>query len=295
MKFSPAHSSLCLHLLVGCANAAKMKNSFYNKDNKQETVLRTKYNHTSKQNDGTSGSEVVAPTSVEAEEYPGAITFSLAEDGEKHYYMDVTAGQLVSCTTSGSDPDADLYMRVGALVDRPNGGYDCWSASGTSNESCDVLVVETTKVYIAVYAFEEFEDVTLQCDVVSPSKYKAPITLALEEGEVTHYYMDVTAGQVVSCTISGSNPDADLYMRVGEYYCLGASGTSDESCDIRALVTTKAYIAVYASEEFFGVTLQCAVGRSGKARKQSGGSSYYAEGGFIDGMSLPSKSFSMSL
>ena len=49
----------------------------------------------------------------------------------------------------------------------------------------------------------------------SPSPYTAPITnLALSEGSIRHYYMDIAAGQSVSCSTNGPDGDADLYQYI---------------------------------------------------------------------------------
>jgi serine protease len=67
----------------------------------------------------------------------------------KHYYVDVTAGQTVSCWTNGLNRDADLYLLFGvtAVRDSTSTKNACSSYSGTSNESCsNITVLVTTKV-----------------------------------------------------------------------------------------------------------------------------------------------------
>ncbi|KAL3815308.1 hypothetical protein ACHAXA_006810 [Cyclostephanos tholiformis] len=139
------------------------------------------------------------------------------------------------------------------------------------NELCSNIAVSVnTKVYAAVHAFAAFNGLTFQCTTTSsPKRYTVPITnLALNQGVANHYYMDVTAGQTVSCSTNGPNGDADLYMRFGEpalldpsftgNVCAGYTATSNELCsNIAVSVNTKVYAAVHAFAAFNGLTFQC--------------------------------------
>ncbi|KAL3771454.1 hypothetical protein ACHAW5_000109 [Stephanodiscus triporus] len=127
-----------------------------------------------------------------------------------------------------------------------------------------------TRVYAAVHAWSTFSGLTFQC-TVSAAMYTAPINnMALTGGQIRHYYMEVTTGQIVLCSTNGPNGDADLYMRVGDQAvpdsafagnaCSSDSGTSMESCSTAAaLAPTRVYAAVHAWSTFSGLTFQCTV------------------------------------
>jgi len=59
----------------------------------------------------------------------------------RQYYLDVTAGQTVSCSTNGPNGDADLYLRFGfeAVPDSGFAGNACSSTSDLSMESCSTV------------------------------------------------------------------------------------------------------------------------------------------------------------
>ncbi|KAL3812176.1 hypothetical protein ACHAXA_011862 [Cyclostephanos tholiformis] len=106
---------------------------------------------------------VKAPTNI----YTGPITnMALSAGSVRHYYMDVIAGQTVSCSTNGPNGDADLYLRFGseAVPDPAFTGNTCFSTSEFSIESCTTFAaLGPTRVYAAVHAFSAFSGLTFQC------------------------------------------------------------------------------------------------------------------------------------
>ena len=191
-----------------------------------------------------------------------------------HYYIDVTHGQTILCSTNGQNGDADLYMCFGerAVPDEFFIGNACKSLSSTSNESCsNIAALVSMKVYVAVYAYTSFSGFSFQCTVTTPvaKMYTVPITnMVLNTGLTNHYYIDVTRGQTISCSTNGPSGDADLYMNFGElavpdefftgYACKSLSSASNELCsNIAALVSTKVYVAVYGYTSFSDLTFQC--------------------------------------
>ncbi|KAL3798885.1 hypothetical protein ACHAW5_004125 [Stephanodiscus triporus] len=107
---------------------------------------------------------VVKPS---VEMYTVPITNMALTGGQiRHYYMDVTTGQTVSCSTNGPNGDADLFMRFGdqAIPDSAFVGNACSSVSGTSMESCSTAAASApTRVYAAVHAWSTFSGLTFQC------------------------------------------------------------------------------------------------------------------------------------
>ncbi len=102
-----------------------------------------------------------------------------------------------------------------------------------------------------------------------PSLYTTLITnIALTVGSICYYYMDFTAGQIVSCSTNGPNGDADLYLCLGseavldtEFTGNACSSTSEISIDLCSIIAasgpTKVYAAVHAYSAFSGLTFQC--------------------------------------
>ncbi len=108
---------------------------------------------------------VKVPTNI----YTAPITnMALSAGSTRHYYIDVTAGQTVSCLTNGPNGDADLYLRFGsgAVPDPAFTGNACSSTSDLSMELCStVTALGPTKIYAAVHAFSVFSGLTFQCTV----------------------------------------------------------------------------------------------------------------------------------
>ncbi len=304
-----------------------------------------------------------APTQPPSVEYTVPITnLGLNKGVAKHYYMNVIAGQAVTCSTSGPNGDADLYMRFGepAVPSSAFTGNVCVGYSATSNELCSNIVVPlaTTQIYAAVHAYATFSGLTFQCTVSTPAQpstskptssaptmppssaptmppssnpipstskptsspssaptmppssnpisstskptlmtltptmlptsqpsmpttplaeeYTDPITnMALGTAFAKHYYINVLSGQTTSCSISGPNGDADLYMRFGQpavpdvsstiNACKSTSATSYDSCSITAPPEpTTVYAAVHAYSSFSDLTLECTVSTAGQ-------------------------------
>ena len=105
--------------------------------------------------------------------YTAPITnLALSEGSIRQYYIDIAAGQSVSCSTNGPDGDADLYVRFGfeAVPDAAFAGNACSSTSEISNESCSTSIVTgPTKVYAAVHAYSSFSGLAFQCTVRTPT------------------------------------------------------------------------------------------------------------------------------
>ena len=85
---------------------------------------------------------------------------------EQQYTLTISAGSRVTCSTTGSNGDADLYIRFGAEAD-PNPGStanECGSYSSNSNEACTTsYVVADTQVYALVHAWSGYSGLTISC------------------------------------------------------------------------------------------------------------------------------------
>ena len=113
-------------------------------------------------------------TDDQAKLYTAAVyNLALSKDESKNYYIDVTTDQQVmSCSTTGSNGDANLYMNIGSIASDDDN--DCESLSLSSNEECSAAVLAAPKrVYVAVVAYSSFSGLTFQCN---PTElYTAPV------------------------------------------------------------------------------------------------------------------------
>jgi bacillolysin len=82
------------------------------------------------------------------------------------YTLNVATGDLVTCTTSCNNGDADLYLRFGAEAEaNPNSIVnECSSYSSNSNESCTTGAAQIDDtLYAAVHAYAAYTDLTITC------------------------------------------------------------------------------------------------------------------------------------
>jgi hypothetical protein len=82
------------------------------------------------------------------------------------YNMTVTGGNTVTCTTSGQDGDADLYLRFGQRPNPvPNGGNACEGKGSISNETCNNVSVPNgaSVLYISLHTWKTFSNLSLVC------------------------------------------------------------------------------------------------------------------------------------
>jgi hypothetical protein len=98
----------------------------------------------------------------------GTFTNQEATTGELHQYtMPIREGLTVTCSTVGSNGDADLYVRFGseAFPNQYNTVNACASATATSNESCTTSGAPSggTTVYAGIHAFESYTGLKVTC------------------------------------------------------------------------------------------------------------------------------------
>ncbi|GKZ00727.1 hypothetical protein MPSEU_001024600 [Mayamaea pseudoterrestris] len=82
----------------------------------------------------------------------------------------VKQGEISTCTLTGGNGNADLYMRPDA-VPYPLSRRDsmCASASLISNESCAIkAALSDTSVYVSIHAVASYSNLTLRCTTCKP-------------------------------------------------------------------------------------------------------------------------------
>jgi vibriolysin len=91
----------------------------------------------------------------------------------QQYYLLVGLGETVTCTTSGNNGDADLYLRFGAKAEaHPDSRVnECGSYTPESNEACTTGAASSvgTTLYAAIHAYDCYNNLILTCTVNAPS------------------------------------------------------------------------------------------------------------------------------
>ena len=201
-------------------------------------------------------------------------------DMQQYVLENVSAGATVTCSLAGPNGDADLYVWFGDETG-PGEEDDCSSLSPTSNEECTVgPAVSTTDLYAAVHAYSGYSglQITCTCEGCSnPNPVNPDNAIELDDGVllnnqggrtgfVQQYVLEnVAPGAMVTCSLAGSNGDADLYLRFGGETgpeevndCSSLSSTSNEECTVGpAASTTDLYAAVHAFSGYSGLQITC--------------------------------------
>jgi len=195
---------------------------------------------------------------------------SLATGLDENFLIDAPAGSDVSCFTSGSTGDADLYVRFDYRPTRSD--YDDLSTSSTSNESIGPLTnsgASSRVLNVMVYSYSTFSNLQVWCDVgestITPLAFGEVETLSLATNEEKHYSVPIPANEETVCTLAGNNGDADLFAKFGS----PATGSSYDYSSINvdsneqvgpfnATSTPRTlYVRVLAFAAFTNVQLTC--------------------------------------
>jgi vibriolysin len=90
---------------------------------------------------------------------------------------------------------------------------------------------------------------------------------AAKNAQLSYSYVKPTSATAMRFTLSGSNGDADLYVRRGsppttsQYDCRSAGATSNEGCTITGAASGTYYVMINAYAAFSGLTLQVSSGQ----------------------------------
>ncbi|NOI59255.1 S8 family peptidase [Vibrio coralliilyticus] len=79
---------------------------------------------------------------------------------QKHYYIDVTAGQTLTVSTSGGAGDADLYVRFDAKP--TTSSWDCRPYRYGNTETCTVSSTQNGRYYVMLNGYTSFSGVSVQ-------------------------------------------------------------------------------------------------------------------------------------
>jgi hypothetical protein len=160
--------------------------------------------------------------------------------GDNNYYLiSASSGDTITSQLSGLNDDANLYVRVGS---RPtSSSNDCHSTnSGTQDDSCAVTLDHDATVYVRVHGRRATDyQITVNNDSNNNNNEVLNLSDSVEQGEMKHYTLSLTAGQTLNSLISELTEDADLYVKIGEqattssYDCHSTnSDTQSDGCSV---------------------------------------------------------------
>jgi serine protease len=185
--------------------------------------------------------------------------------GELRYTLDVPAGATnLVFTTTGSDPDADLYVKFGS--EPTTSSFDCRSWTSSSNETCNIGTAQAGTYHVLVYAYSTFANLTLTGSYTEPgscSYYDATSSLSGSSGSWSYYSVGVpSCASTLTVQISGGSGDADLYVKLGSqpssssFDCRPYLWGNDETCTFTPPQAGTYYIGLHGYSSYSGVTLE---------------------------------------
>ncbi|MBA8885016.1 PKD domain-containing protein [Dokdonella fugitiva] len=186
------------------------------------------------------------------------------------YTMTVPAGATnLVFATSGSNGDADLYVRFGSAP--TTSSYDCRPYTGSSSETCSFPSPQAGTYYVMVRAYSSFTGLSLTGSYSTGGGGGTVLTSGVPVTSVsaglhaysTTYTIVVPSGRTnLTVTTSGGSGDGDLYVRRGAapttstYTCRSWASGNTESCSINSPVADTYYIRIYGYTAASGITLK---------------------------------------
>jgi serine protease len=192
-----------------------------------------------------------------------------AAGAQQNFSIAVGAGQTVTVQISGGTGDADLYTRFGAAPTLST--FDCRPFITGNNETCTATPATAGTMFIMLNGFTAYSGVTLVATVGGGGGgggdtilvNNVPVTgISGASGSQQFFKLTVPAGQTrLVFQISGSTPDADLYVRRGArpttstFDCRPFTSTSNETCTVTSPVAADYFVMIRGFTAYSGVTL----------------------------------------
>ena len=185
------------------------------------------------------------------------------------YTMTVPAGATnLVFATSGSNGDADLYVKFGSAP--TTSSYDCRPYTSSSSETCTFASPQVGTYYVMVRAYASFTGLSLTGSystggggtVLTNGVPVSGISAGLNAYSTT-YTIVVPAGRTnLTVTTTGGSGDGDLYVRLGSapttstYTCRSWVSGNNETCSINSPAAGTYYIRIYGYTAASGITLK---------------------------------------
>ncbi|WP_395683152.1 pre-peptidase C-terminal domain-containing protein [Dokdonella sp.] len=184
------------------------------------------------------------------------------------YTLAVPAGASnLTFVTSGSNGDADLYVKFGSAP--TTSSYDCRPYTGSSSETCTFAAPQVGTYYVMVRAYASFTGLSLTGSyttggggtVLTSGVPVSGISAGLNAYSTT-YTIVVPAGKTnLTVKTSGGTGDGDLYVRLGSapttstYTCRSWASGNTETCSLSSPAAGTYYIRIYGYTAASGITL----------------------------------------
>ncbi len=229
------------------------------RDNDGHSITRT--NSVNVSNGGGGGGTTDLQNDVPVGNVVGAMS------SQRYFRLAVPTGATsLEVTLAGGSGDADLYVRRGQQPTTST--YDCRSTTSTNSEICTIPSPAGGDWYFMVYGYHDFNGVTIKARYTTSSattlQNDVPVTnLSGSAGTERLFRISVPSGRSqLVVTISGSNGDADLYVRRAQvptadlWDCRPYSSSSSESCSFSSPASGDWYVSIRGYTSYSGVTLR---------------------------------------
>lgn len=194
---------------------------------------------------------------------------SLARDEAQSFTLQVQSEARVTCTTFATGGDGSLYLRWDNEPDLGTQTYDC--ASVNFRRTCTVAKPGSVILWATVLSPSGLDGFSLTCtsglpEPITLTNEIASAPLSLATGRIEDFKLNIRRGANITCEITGSNGDADLYVRFdaapnvdeGTFDCFDDGATSNETCTVQDPGNAESlWISVEAVNAFSGLTLTC--------------------------------------
>jgi vibriolysin len=179
--------------------------------------------------------------------------------------INVLAGQTLEVNLSGSNGDADLYLRAGSEPTTTQ--FDCRSRLAGTNETCTLTASTTSTFWIGVRTRTAYSDASLLATVQGvpgPTTLDNGIQvggLGGATGSTQIFLIATPAGSTLTVTASGGTGDADMYLQYGvaptltSYLCRPFVNGNQETCTVTSTEEGVYYVMLNGYTDYSGVSL----------------------------------------
>jgi len=185
------------------------------------------------------------------------------------YTLAVPAGASnLTFVTSGSNGDADLYVKFGSAPTTTS--YDCRPYTGSSSETCTFAAPQVGTYYVMVRAYASFTGLSLTGSystgggggtVLTSGVPVTGVSAALNAYSTTYTIVVPSGKTKLTVTTSGGTGDGDLYVRLGSapttstYTCRSWVSGNTETCTLNSPAAGTYYVRIYGYTAASGITL----------------------------------------
>lgn len=174
--------------------------------------------------------------------FDNPFSFDLLSGQSSFFTLSSEEPTRVRCTTTADEGgDADLAFYQPSADDGTNPTYLCGSASQSSNETCQAVLVKGD-LLVEVVGFKDTSNIQLVCTQqgVEYMLLGEEVGFQLDAQDSVYFYADVEAGTTLLCNVkepaSGTDADVDLFLYSTDQSmeCSSTSIRSNEVCALNS-------------------------------------------------------------